>query len=204
MSGQVTQSLPYESNIYLSLGGAPALGVLPADVTCKFRKQGQTSLTSKTLTSTSWVEIGLGYYALKWSAVDLNTVGSFLFTLSGPDFDNFTHAELSVVAPSSVTPPEMCVISGNLRDIGGKVPHNTRIVVRPAEFPARFGQNVIQADALVTTVDIDGQFELAVVRNSVVIIEIERSGIRSQITIPDQASANILDLLPPMVADYTT
>lgn len=204
MNAQAIQSQPYESNIYLSLTGSAATGILPAAVVCKYRKQGQVTLTTKTLTSSDWVEVGFGYYILKWSAQDLNTAGSFFFTLSGIGFDNFTFEEISLIPPEIVPDPAICMLTGNLRDVSGRVPANTRITARMVAFPARYGQSVIQADVVFTVVDASGQFELPLVRNAVVVLEIDRAGIKNQITVPDQASVDLIDVLPPFVLDFTT
>jgi hypothetical protein len=72
------------------------------------------------------------------------------------------------------------------------------------EFPAKYGLNIIHADPVSTVADVDGQFQVKLVRNSIVVVEIERAGIKHQITIPDQATAELMDLLPTFAIDFTT
>lgn len=204
MSTPAIQSLPYESNIYLSLSGVPATGVLPGQVVAKYRKQGSTTLSTKALSVSNWIEVGFGFYILKWDSQDTDTLGSFFFTLSGTPFDNFTFQTFGIIEPNIVPEPDTCVVTGSLRDVGGNVPQNTRISFRPVEFPAKYGLSIIQADPVQTVANVDGEFQVRLVRNSIVVVEIERAGIKHQITIPDQASADLTDLLPPFAIDFTT
>lgn len=57
--------------------GTPITGVVFGDVTAKFRKFGETSLTSKTVTGSNWFEVGDGWYDLLFTAGDLGTLKDF-------------------------------------------------------------------------------------------------------------------------------
>lgn len=200
----VIQASTVERNIYLTLADVPATGLTPGDVVCKYRKDGQTALTTKTLDGSNWIEVGDGFYILKFTATEMDTLGYFFFTLSGPGFDNFLYDEFTI-EPNPATaegfvPPEICVVSGSVRNVGGQVSSQVRVVARPVQFPTTYGSNLINADAQWTYINSDGSFQLSLVRGSTVIIEIDRAGIRHQVVIPDAPTADLLDLLPPLPA----
>lgn len=194
--------------VYLALNDVPALGVPYTDLTVRYKKQGQTSMTLKILTGSDWVELGGGLYSLSFSANEMDTVGGFTYTLeSGATlFNNFLYDEFTIeaVAAGTTAPlPQQCVIYGNLANQSALAPQHIKIVARPVQFPARYAQTILAADAVWTYADAYGDFTLSLVRNSVCIIEIERTGIKAQITVPDSPTANLIDLLPAFAADYT-
>lgn len=59
-------------------GRTPETGKTYSDVTVKYAKQGDTSLTTKSMASGDWQELGDGLYLLKFSATELNTAGNFI------------------------------------------------------------------------------------------------------------------------------
>ena len=61
------------------------------------------------------------------------------------------------------------------------------------------GPSLIDGSLLRTTPDAFGNFSVVLLRGKKVIVEIERSGIKQTITVPEQATANLVDLLPPIV-----
>lgn len=52
-------------------------GKVFGNVTCKFRKNGETSWTVKSITAGNWHEIGNGHYTIDFLTGDLNTAGLF-------------------------------------------------------------------------------------------------------------------------------
>ena len=200
----VLQGSMVERNLFLTLGGLPALNVDPLNVVAKTRKTGQTAFATKVLDNTNWINLGGGFYILKFSPNETNTVGYFIYTLSGVDFDNFNYEEFTIEpVPEGlvVPPPDTCIITGYVKNITGKTPDLAKIMVRPVEFPAKYGQNIINADRITTVPDYSGQFQLELIRGAIVVIEIERAGIRHQITVPDTPAANLVDLLPAFAMD---
>lgn len=203
------QGLAADQTVYLSLDGYPSEGILYTAVTVQIKKQGHSSRSTKTLVSADWVEVGNGVYSIVFSPSDMDTVGDFTFTLAGDDFDNFTFGEFTVEpAPLNVTLgplPQQCIVTGNLATLSAVAPQREpiKIVAYPTQFPAKFSNTILTGDAVWTFADALGNFSLALVQNSVVIIEIQRTGVRAQITIPASDSANLIDLLPPFAIDYT-
>lgn len=196
----VYQGRPWETNAYLELIGIPAASVAYTQVTCKYRKFGESSLTTRVLTSSDWVNLGSGFYVLKWPASILNVLGTFFFTLTGSSFDNFVYDEFDVdPAPISLsTPADVCLVSGNLSDLSANPVHNAVISARLVSYPASGGSSVITSDSIRTVPDYFGNFTLPMIQGKTAIIEIERTSVKYQITVPYASSANFLDLVPPL------
>ena len=199
MSAILNQS--FESNIYLELVGVPATGVLFSDVTAKIKKPGEVTLTARLLVTAEWVELGDGFYTIKWPPEDLDVAGTFFYTLDNATlFDNFLFAEFDVIPPPlfSAVFPDKCVISGNVLDIGGSPGQGQQIRVTPVKLPAVAGSSLLVSDPIFSVPDVEGNFSVALIRNQTVIFQIERTGIRQQIDVPDSPSALLIDLLPPI------
>lgn len=193
------QGRVWESNVRLTLTGVPVTGVAFGDVTVSYRRAGDTTMTTKLLTASDWVEIENGYYALKWNTSDMASVGPFLFQVTGGTFDPVT-AEFDVVpAPiEALASPETCLITGNIVDLTGLAGFQDEIIFRLAKRPSAVGGIFLLADVIRTTPNVYGAFTVALTRGVQVIVAIERVGIRHQFTVPDAAQAQLIDLLPPI------
>lgn len=192
-----------ERTVYLTMLGTPVPGLTSSQVICKYRKEGAApTLVTKALTSGTWMDLGGGYYVIQFSAAEMDTVGTFFFKLTSSSFDNFLYDEFDiepVVAPlPSPIPPGMCIVSGTVKDVGGHIPRDSRISARPVDFPIRAGDNLVNSDAVYTYPDSLGNFTLTLMQGATVIVEIERTAIRSQITVPATPTALLLNLLAPM------
>jgi hypothetical protein len=97
---------------------------------------------------------------------------------------------------SFLTPPDLCVVTGNITDIGGKPGIHRTVSFRPPEFPVIVGTTVVDADKVYTNPDYMGNFSVALIQGQTVLVEIDRTGIYTQITIPMAPTANLTDLLP--------
>jgi hypothetical protein len=199
-----------DRTVYLTLADVPATGLLYTDVTVQIKPQGQPSLTTKTLQSSDWIELGQGKYSLVFSALDMSAVGDFTFTITGSLFDNFVYDEFTIEpAPaggSGLTLPQQCVVSGNIANLSALPPsygEPIKVVAYPSQFPAKYSGTILVGRAVWTYIDAYGNFSLPLVQNSVVIFTIKGAGIRAQITIPQSDTANILDLLPAFNIDYS-
>lgn len=193
--------------IYLTLADVPATTVAYTDVTIQYVKSGQTSYVPKTLTSAQWIVLGNGVYKIVFTATEMDTLGDFLYTITGAKFDNIVYDEFTIEpapAGSQTVLPNQCIVSGTVFNQSALPPQSVKIVARPAQFPAKDGNNILTADAVWTYADAYGNFSLPLIQNSVALIYIERAGIRgAQITVPASPSANMIDLLPPIVIDYS-
>jgi hypothetical protein len=189
----------WESVVYLSLAGAPVTGVLFSDVTAKVKKAGAVVLSTKTLVTGDWVELGFGLYMIKWSAADMDTLGPFFFRLSGVLFDTQSKSfDVDPASFASFVPADVCVIMGNIRDLGGNPAMMSDIIIRGSDFPAQSGISLVTSDIIRFRPDFYGNFTVPVLRLQKVIFEIEKTGIRNEITVPNLPTANLLDLLPPI------
>jgi len=195
----VRQSTVHEVNLYLSLTGSPVTGLVNTNFTMGIKKQGGTAFTNKALVPADVVELGSGFYSFNFSAADTNTIGEVIYTLSGPLFDNFKSDKFLVeVAPLGIEqiPEDTCLIQGNIRDIGGNPAVDHRVYIRPVNFPGQSGNTILSSVPVITNSDGLGNFNVALLRNQVVLIDINSTGVKTQITVPDQASALLVDLLP--------
>lgn len=195
------QNKAWETNLYLAQNGIPATGILYSQVLVKYKKAGQTAFTVRPLNLGELVELGSGFYALSWPALYLDTLGTLLYTISGAGFNNFLYDTFDVdPVPVSLAyvPPTQCMVLGNITDIGGNPARHRTVSFYPPEFPVIVGSSVVDADKIYTTPDALGNFSVMLLQGQTVIVEIERTGIRVQITIPVASSANLTDLLPPL------
>lgn len=195
----VRQTSEHEVNLFLSLTSTGATGIVFDDVTVAIKKQNESSFTNKVLATEDWVEIGDGFYALKFSTTDTNTVGELLFTVSGADFDNFEFDKFLIEAvPVGVDqiPADTCLIQGNVRDIGGDAAVDHRVFIRPADIPAQSGDTILSSIPKISHTDNLGNFNVALLRNQIVLIDVNNTGVKIQFTVPDQVSALLTDLLP--------
>ena len=193
----VFQNRPWETNVYLSLGGTPSTGLIFSDLIVNYKKFGETALSLRPLNPGDLVDLGDGLYTILWPQVYLNVLGTFLYTLNGTLFDNFLYDTFEIdPQPASLTVPlGKCVLTGNVTDIGGNPALLHQIVVRPAEFPVIIGSTIVDADAVFTVPDQVGNFTMTLLQGQTVIISIDRTGIRTQIDIPFAPVANLTDLI---------
>lgn len=193
------QGRAWESNIRLSLNGNAVTGVAFGSVLVKYRRLGDTSLQSKLVTAQDWYEVGNGLYVVKWSAQDMAKIGPFYFEVTGATFS--PHIDEFDVLPSPITSlvtPALCIVSGNIAEIGAQPSPGQAIIFRLAKAPSVVNNAFITGDPLRTVTDAYGNFSVALVRGTKVIVDIERTAIRQQIVIPDRDTANLVDLLPPI------
>jgi hypothetical protein len=192
------QNHPYDTNVYLSFFGVPAINLLFSDITVKYHKPGQTSLSTRVLTPTDWFELGDGFYTLKWPGPFVDTLGTFFFELDGILFDNFLFFEFDIdpIPLSLFVSPDVCVISGNITDIGAAPATQNIITFRPAVFPLVVGNTIVNSAPIQIVPDQLGNFSVSLIQGQTVIVTVANSGIQAQITVPIASSAFLIDLLP--------
>ena len=197
------QDSPAERTVYLELAGVPASSVLPASVICKIKKAGSASFELYALNTNNWKSLGGGYYTVKFDQFATSNVGSFVFTLTGTGFDNFAYDDFVIMPRADVSVNNKCNVSGSVINLSGDAAKLIKVTARMIEFPARFNGSLLGGDELYTFLDSNGNFTLTLLRGATCIIEIPRTGIRSQIIVPDAPSAKLIDLLPPFSVDYS-
>ena len=193
---------PWESTFRLmadtGYGPQPIEGIAFDQITVNIKKMG-SSFSEKSLAEADWTDEGAGFYTVRWSVADMNTLGNFTFTLEYPYQIDVYSDQLSVVpAPIQYgTPAQICVVTGNILDITG-APMFTDIVFRPPHVPSTAAGSIVGAGLVRTTTDAFGNFSVGLIRGTSVLVEIEKAGIRYIVSIPEAASARLLDILPPI------
>ncbi|MCJ7520993.1 MAG: hypothetical protein MUP21_02050 [Dehalococcoidia bacterium] len=182
----------------LLLGATPVDDVLYSDVTLDIRKNGDPAFANRVLLTEEWVNLGGGYYALRFLADDYDRLGDFRYRLIGLAFDTLSGSfDIDPAPISYLAQAPSCIVSGNIVDIGGVGMRLQPITFRPRFVPALSGLSLIASGLIQTGTDAVGNFSVALIRGSKVLVEIQAAAIRYEITIPDASSANLLDLLPP-------
>ena len=197
------QDSPVERTVFLKKAGVPALNVPPSSVVCNIKQAGTSAFSQYPLNSSLWKSLGSGYYTIIFSSFATASVGNFTYTLTSSNFDNFAYDEFVIVPKADVVINTMCVVSGSLINLGGNPANLIKVTARMVAFPAKFNGSILGGDQAYTFLDSNGKFSLPLLRGSTCIIEIPRAGIKSQINIPDQVTANLMDLLPPFAIDYS-
>jgi hypothetical protein len=187
------QGQPYETVIHLA-----SSTVLPGDVTLQTRKYGQTAFVTQVLTSESWIHMTEGFYLLRLPADLVDTVGNLFYqvTYSGGGFAD----EVTVSPPPLPSMrPGRCVLTGTITDLTGEpVTLGARITFRLVDAPYAIDGVFVQGGHYETRADAYGNFSVSLVQGVKVVVEIEQLGIKHVITVPDQETARLVDLLPPL------
>lgn len=194
----IIQGSPLETIVKAELSGVPVTGLADTDFAVNAWWAGLTALSLISLAPEDVVEIGNGLYAIKTAGVT-TVQGELYLEFSGASFDNVNKTFTVIPAPiSSLVSPELCIVSGNIVDVGGAPGKGQVVRFRPSSFPSEENGAIITSDAVETTPDVLGNFSVALVRNQTLTVEITKTGIRVNIEIPDQETANLIDLLPPL------
>lgn len=90
-----------ERTVLLLNGTVPAVGITNSNVSVKYKKTGQTSFQTLTVTTLNWIEIGNGFYTLVFSPIETDTVGTFAYNATGAGFDNLVFDQINIVDPNS-------------------------------------------------------------------------------------------------------
>ena len=197
------QDSPAERAVYLELAGVPAAGLVPMNVSCKIKKAGSATFEVYPLNTGNWKSLGNGYYTIIFDKFSTSNVGTFVFTLLGSGFDNFAYDEFVIIAKADVSVSTKCAVSGSVLNLAGNPANLIKVTARMVAFPATFNGKFLSGDSVFTFLDSEGSFTLSLLRGSTCIVEIPRAGIKSQIVVPDAATANLIDLLPPAANDYS-
>lgn len=194
----IHQGQDFEVIVRLMSGGSPVLGVVVGNVTMNIWKTGMGDFVIRPISPLEWTELSNGYYTIKFNSDDSNTLGVFFFTLSG-SFDLFTK-ELSIdpAQINQVLVDDVCIVFGNIVDIGGNPESRTPVYFRPVAGPHVVSTSLINSAPINMSPDAYGNFSVRLLRNQTVVVSIPGAGINNQIVVPDQSTALLLDLLPPI------
>jgi hypothetical protein len=194
MSQSITQSTETDIVVVLTdTNGAAVTGILYGDIVAKYRKEGASSLTTKTVTSPDWDEIGAGVYTLKFTAAELNTLGSFTIVITGAGFVQYTSV-LTITAavptgPTIIVPT--CVVSGTILNIQGDPIPNASVLCTVLGTPYITNTAAIGSVAVASKTDSSGFFAITLARLALVDVAIPSCAYRRTITVPNSASADL-------------
>ena len=132
----------------------------------------------------------------------MDTLGEFSFRSLCPyaNEERFEKFDIEPAPLGGDAQAPVCIVTGNLVDIGGDPSHSCQVVFRPQYVPGVAGYSLISADLIRTYPDAFGNFSVKLLRSSQVLVEIAGAGIKNLITVPDAPTANLIDLLPPIPA----
>jgi hypothetical protein len=185
--------------------GDPRTGILFSEVDVSYKKSSGATFALKTLDISEWRENGNGVYEIKFSASDLNTVGSFLYavngngTLASPAIRQFV-GQAYVTTSSTYTPGTVTlstnVLTGNLVNLQGAAIVDAAVSARVLSAPAIEGAALpnmagVSTDLVSARTDSAGFFALELIQGSIVDIVISRINYRRTLTVP----ANVTDIL---------
>lgn len=192
------QGQPLQKIVELSLSGIPVTGIDTSELTFSYWRSGDAGLTTLALQPANWVELSFGLYILTVPAEIMSVIGFFYFRIEGTGYD--LHEEQMRIEPAPlqlVAQNNKCIITGNLVDLSGEATQGQQVVFRVTQLPAKISSSMLSSNRIVTTPDALGNFSVAIVQGAKVIVEIQQAGVFAEITVPEQSSAQLIDLLPP-------
>jgi hypothetical protein len=178
----------------LDSGGSPVTGLTYDEVTCSYRKEGQSSFTSKTLTALVFDEIGSGVYTIEFSADELDTNGAFLFIVNGSDIVQsvvIVTIEEESTNDSVDISVSTCTLTGHLFNATGEPLQNVAVSARVLNRPAILNNVAVDSEIVSAKTDENGQFFLTLIRNLDVVINIPKVNYERRLVVPNVASANL-------------
>lgn len=192
----VFQGNSAERVVYLVDESGPVVGLTEGDVSLRFKKNGE-DFQDKTLTPVNFIEREVGFYSVMFDGLEMNALGQFVFRITGGSIIPYVQMfEIVPVYLGAITPPDVCVISGNILDLGGRPLWNSRITFRIMDLPKVVEPSMVSGDAVRTVTDHAGNFSASLIRGATVLVEIPDTAIRIQFIVPNQETANIIDLIP--------
>lgn len=93
------------------------------------------------------------------------------------------------------TSVDVCNVYGVIKDMSGEPVHGARISFEPTNKTQFINGTLITIESKIYYSDDNGNFNADLIRGAEVIVTIDAIGLRRKITVPDQASVSILDLL---------
>jgi hypothetical protein len=149
----------------------------------------------ETFGTTPWKEIGAGVYTVEFDAGNLDTIGVFVFKITGVAIVPHV-AIVNIVEnpadPESAGSTQTCVLTGTVLSLAGEPIPNAAVVARILGFPT-ISDNlaVLTDDPISTLTDSNGNFELEITRGVFVDISIPLASYRRSIDVPNLATANL-------------
>jgi len=195
------QGFPLTTVVRLSdTFNANVTGKIFSDVTVQFWKPGALAYQLKVVDVNTWSELSDGLYLLTMTGAELSEWGEYVIKITGVGFiTSLTHLNVAMAPVGLNAKPSLCIVSGNIATLGGNPDRDMFVGFRPVNFPSRAGVSLITSSYIETRTDAMGNFSVNLVRGETVVVEIPKAGVKLQFVVPDQETALLLNLLPPMI-----
>jgi len=188
--------------IAADVGGSVVISANSVGDTSSLQIAGGTSNTelgfdtSQVNGSTFWVEIGAGVYELEFTASELDTLGSFIYKVTGSTIDQYVEVIDVVVASQTVTSVSLdkCVISGHVFGVGGDPMIGASVSAKVLGVPSIIGGLGIADSRATTVTGSNGEFFLELARQAYVEITIPKMNYKRQLTVPNSPSAVLFEI----------
>lgn len=174
---------------------SPVLGLTYNDFIVSVRKQGAT-LLPKTLVAADISEIEAGYYSVKLSGTDTSVLGSLLTKIETVEGTFYFESSIVPNTLIGINTPETCIVSGNIVDFLGRIGIGTKIIFTSVSGLLFAGDSFVKASTVETVPDAYGNFSIGLLRGVEVVVVIESAGLKYKITVPNQETALLKDLIP--------
>ena len=184
------------SQPYILVVKLPSEGI--TDIAVKVKPPSALGFESIELPEESIQEAELGFYNITIPGSVINEIGTYVFQVLAYEVDILVTQEAIPTPPYTVESPETCVVTGNVKDISGKLSTFPQIAIeaRPLKLPALYNGTYVLGQRVVVYSDHNGHFQLPLIKGMTALIEVKDAGIRFQATIPHQDSIRIEDLMP--------
>ena len=143
-------------------------------------------------------ETEYGYYNIYINASIIDQLGTYVFRISGYELEVFVERDANPAPPYSVESPDVCVVTGNVKNASGSIAPFSQVPVegRPLKLPYETSGTHVLGEKVIVYSDHNGYFQLPLLRGMTAIIEVRDAAIRFQAVIPDQATIRLEDLMP--------
>lgn len=174
--------------------GIPVTNVAYSAVTVRYKKSNSSTFTVKTILNADFTNNGEGVYEIQFTSSELDTLGSFVFTVAGSGFVQYTGLvnvvpESSDVSPAISTIP-LCTLYGYIANPDGTPAENVTVILRVINMPYQYNSILYTNKSISTKTDGNGFWSIDTVRMAFVSITISSSGMSRTLTIPNQSSAD--------------
>lgn len=190
------QGEPYKSTIRILDGSSsPILGLTHTDMLLIFKRSNENSFFPKTLNEENFVENGEGYYTIFWDSSDVSQVGQLVFKVSAIGVLSYYDFDILKAPISTLISADNCLISGSIVDFGGTPAVGTRITISSVGAPVIAQDVFVNSHYMETFADALGSFSFLLIQGVKVRVRIPSGGLDFQITVPNQDTAFLKDLI---------
>lgn len=147
-----------------------------------------------------FTELGGGFYEFFFSATELDTLGSFVVRVVGPNLRTLvttnTVVPVTVTSTSPLSPPDLATIFGFVHNTDGTPVVGTTVSARVLNLPLVYAgaeSSALATSLVVSKTDATGFFTLSLVVGTTVQINVPVAGYKKTLTVP-AAGGNLFDI----------